>query len=67
MKNVVLWSQLWDNACTELTYFCSHNNYYISYPSYFKQFDNIIGLLCIKKRNTEIKDQKKTIKNCYFL
>ncbi len=45
----------WDKVSPELTYFCSHKNSYICYPSYFKLLDHILALLlCIKTNATLI-------------
>ncbi len=73
------YSYLFGKVCEKLCFVVSHNCVYwiniflqsiflyISQPSYFKQFDHILGLLlcintlCNIDRNTEIKDKNTTI------
>lgn len=47
---------VWGKAYTKIKYFWSHQNFYIFQPSYFKLFDQILGLLilCIKTPYTPL-------------
>ncbi len=69
----------WENVYNELTYYCSHQNFYISQPSYLKLFDHIYRVTIMHKktlyntdRNTEIKYKKiqpliNIFQNGYFI